>query len=179
MTAFVRFKEYKSAIRATQKIPGKKVKKSGVLSACLLIKENKHPTKKQMQKSRLIIRNLSFKCEEEYLTEVLSKFGKILNISIPTKKVNGKDVKIGCAFVQFAHAENAKAALEEMNLKEIKDRQVVVDWAVAKDVYKEKVNEGELTYFPLLSFESMVLRCQRAKYVWNYGRIHLRLCLKP
>merc|ERR1712141_281828 len=76
VTAFIRFKEYKSAIRATQKIPG--------------------------------------------------------------KKVNDKDVKIGCGFVQFADTVNAKAALAEMNLKNIMNRQVVVDWAIAKNMYADK-----------------------------------------
>ena len=140
MTAFVRFKEYKSAIRATQKIPGRKVRKSGVLSACLLTKENKFPSKKTLQQSRLIIRNLSFQCSDDDLREEFSKFGKVMNVNIPTKKVNAKDIKLGCGFVQFANGANAKAALDQMNLKEIKGRQVVVDWAISKEVYKEKIS---------------------------------------
>merc|ERR1712228_516526 len=55
-----------------------------------------------------------------------------------------KDVKIGCGFVQFAETANAKAALAEMNLKDIMERQVVVDWAVAKNMYTaEKKSTGE------------------------------------
>jgi len=138
VTAFVRYKEYKSAIRATQKIPGKKVRKSNILSAVLLTKENNTPTKKTLQQSRLIIRNLSFKCEIDELRTEFSKFGKVVDVVIPTKKVKEKETKLGCAFVQFANSINAKAALAEMNLKEIKGRQVVVDWAVSKEKYAAK-----------------------------------------
>merc|ERR1712013_790274 len=144
VTAYVRFKEYKSAIRAMQKIPGKKVKKSGVLSACLLTKEGKMPTKKKLALARLIVRNLSFKCEEQDLRAQFSAFGKVVNVHIPTKLVNEKPVKIGCGFVQFADTANAKVALEKMNLKEIMERQVVVDWAVEKDKFtaeKEAADE--------------------------------------
>uniref|UniRef100_A0A452QS67 RNA binding motif protein 28 n=1 Tax=Ursus americanus TaxID=9643 RepID=A0A452QS67_URSAM len=61
------------------------------------------------KKARLIIRNLSF-------------------------KVNGK--MRGFAFVQFRNLLEAGKALKSMNMKEIKGRTVAVDWAVAKDKYK-------------------------------------------
>merc|ERR1712013_883054 len=147
VTAYVRIKEYKSAIRAMQKIPGKKVKKSGVLSACLLTKEGKMPTKKKLALARLIVRNLSFNCEEQDLRAQFSAFGKVVNVHIPTKLVNEKPVKIGCGFVQFADTANAKVALEKMNLKEIMERQVVVDWAVEKDKFtaeKEAAEEAKV-----------------------------------
>ena len=48
VTAFVRYKEYKGTIRAIQKIPGQKVKKSNTLSAVLLTKEGKVSIKKDV-----------------------------------------------------------------------------------------------------------------------------------
>ena len=123
------------------------MKKSGVLSACLLTKEGKMPTKKKLALARLIVRNLSFKCEEEDLRKQFSAFGKVVNVHIPTKLVNEKPVKIGCGFVQFADTANAKVALEKMNLKEIMERQVVVDWAVEKDKFtaeKEAAEEAKV-----------------------------------
>lgn len=135
VTAFVRFKDYKSTIRALQKIPGLKVKKSNVLAAALLTKEGKFPSKKTLDKSRLIVRNLSFKVEEDELKEAFAKFGKVMNVSIPTKTVNDKPVKIGCGFVQFDNPAQGQNALKAMNMKEIKGRTVIVDWALKKEEY--------------------------------------------
>ncbi|XP_077049745.1 RNA-binding protein 28 isoform X2 [Siphateles boraxobius] len=88
--------------------------------------------KKNKLKARLIIRNLSFKCEEDDLKQIFSKFGTVLETKIPLKS-DGK--KRGFAFVQFKNMSEAGKGLAAMNLKEIKDRQVAVDWAVPKDKY--------------------------------------------
>ncbi|XP_051726807.1 RNA-binding protein 28 isoform X2 [Ctenopharyngodon idella] len=89
--------------------------------------------KKKNLKARLIIRNLSFKCEEDDLKKIFSKFGTVLEANIPLKP-DGK--KRGFAFVQFKCMSEAGKALAAMNLKEIKDRKVAVDWAIAKDKYQ-------------------------------------------
>nr|XP_057932024.1 RNA-binding protein 28 [Doryrhamphus excisus] len=88
--------------------------------------------KKQNLKARLIIRNLSFKCSEDDLKQVFAKFGSVLAAKIPLKP-DGK--MRGFAFVQFKTVCEASIALRAMNLKEIKGRQVAVDWAVPKDKY--------------------------------------------
>uniref|UniRef100_A0A8C8DMA3 RNA binding motif protein 28 n=1 Tax=Oryzias sinensis TaxID=183150 RepID=A0A8C8DMA3_9TELE len=88
--------------------------------------------KKQQLKSRLIIRNLSFKCSEDDLKEVFEKYGTVLEAKIPLKP-DGK--MRGFAFVLFKNVCGAAKALKEMNLKEIKGRPVAVDWAVPKDKY--------------------------------------------
>lgn len=85
------------------------------------------------KKARLIIRNLSFKCSEDDLKTVFSQFGTILEVNIP-RKPDGK--MRGFAFVQFKNLLEAGKALKGMNMKEIKGRTVAVDWAVAKDKYK-------------------------------------------
>uniref|UniRef100_A0A5F8A904 RNA-binding protein 28 n=1 Tax=Macaca mulatta TaxID=9544 RepID=A0A5F8A904_MACMU len=86
------------------------------------------------KKARLIIRNLSFKCSEEDLKTVFAQFGAILEVNIP-RKPDGK--MRGFAFVQFKNLLEAGKALRGMNMKEIKGRTVAVDWAVAKDKYKD------------------------------------------
>lgn len=83
-------------------------------------------------KARLIIRNLSFKCSEDDLKQVLSKYGKVLEAKIPLKP-DGK--MRGFAFVLFKNVCEAGIALKAMNLKEIKGRQVAIDWAVPKDKF--------------------------------------------
>ena len=92
---FIRYQSYKSTIRAVQKVSGRKVKKSNVLTAVLLSKEGKHPSKKSLQKCRLIVRNLSFKCSKEELKKVFEKYGRVHEVKIPTKTVNKKELKFG------------------------------------------------------------------------------------
>ncbi|XP_055464082.1 RNA-binding protein 28 isoform X2 [Psammomys obesus] len=86
------------------------------------------------KKARLIIRNLSFKCSEADLKAVFAHFGTVLEVNIP-RKPDGK--MRGFAFVQFKNLLEAGKALKGMNMKEIKGRTVAVDWAVAKDKYKD------------------------------------------
>uniref|UniRef100_A0A673LK48 RRM domain-containing protein n=1 Tax=Sinocyclocheilus rhinocerous TaxID=307959 RepID=A0A673LK48_9TELE len=73
--------------------------------------------KKNKLKARLIIRNLSFKCEEDDLKQIFSEFGTVMDAKIPLKP-DGK--KRGFAFVQFKNMAEAGKALAAMNLKEIK-----------------------------------------------------------
>ncbi|XP_006146923.1 RNA-binding protein 28 isoform X2 [Tupaia chinensis] len=86
------------------------------------------------KKARLIIRNLSFKCSEDDLKTLFTQFGTVLEVNIP-RKPDGK--MRGFAFVQFKNLLEAGKALKGMNMKEIKGRMVAVDWAVAKDKYKD------------------------------------------
>uniref|UniRef100_A0A1A8PAD6 RNA-binding protein 28 n=1 Tax=Nothobranchius rachovii TaxID=451742 RepID=A0A1A8PAD6_9TELE len=88
--------------------------------------------KKRSKKSRLIIRNLSFKCTEDDLKELFGKFGTVVEATIPLKP-DGK--MRGFAFVQLKTVFSAQKALQAMNLKEIKGRPVAVDWAVPKEKY--------------------------------------------
>ncbi|XP_014827130.1 PREDICTED: RNA-binding protein 28 isoform X1 [Poecilia mexicana] len=89
--------------------------------------------KKRISKQgRLVIRNLSFKCTEQELKETFEKFGTVVEASIPLKP-DGK--MRGFAFVQFKNMSGATKALQALNLKEIKGRQVAVDWAVPKENY--------------------------------------------
>ncbi|KAM9311780.1 RNA-binding protein 28 [Gastrophryne carolinensis] len=88
--------------------------------------------KVQHRKARLIIRNLSFKCSEEDLKKHFAAFGTVLEVNIP-KKPDGK--MRGFAFVQFKNMLEASKAIKGTNMKNIKDRTVAVDWAIAKDKY--------------------------------------------
>ncbi|XP_036905167.1 RNA-binding protein 28 [Sturnira hondurensis] len=105
-------------------------------------KENSESPKKEQKpkkakvadkKARLIIRNLSFKCSEDDLKTVFAQYGAVLEVNIP-RKPDGK--MRGFAFVQFKNLLEAGKALKSMNMKEIKGRTIAVDWAVAKDKYK-------------------------------------------
>ncbi|XP_043944556.1 RNA-binding protein 28 [Protopterus annectens] len=120
---------------AKKKLPKDKKQQKQKGESKTLAAEEKKPKslKKSKRKARLIIRNLSFKCSEDDLKAVFSKYGVVLEVDIPRKE-DGK--MRGFAFVQFKNVLSAGNALKEMNMKEIKGRPVAVDWAVAKDKYK-------------------------------------------
>ncbi|XP_054865339.1 RNA-binding protein 28 isoform X2 [Amphiprion ocellaris] len=134
--ALKEIKEYDGQ-RLSLSVAKKKIKdkKKAVKEAVAAPKENEEKfkgIKKIQMKSRLIIRNLSFKCSEDDLKQVFEQFGTVLESKIPLKP-DGK--MRGFAFVMFKNVSEAAKALKAMNLKEIKGRQVAVDWAVPKDKY--------------------------------------------
>ena len=58
------------------------------VSAHLLSREGKGVSKKSLKKSRLIVRNLSFKCSEADVRKLFEKYGELLEVHIP-RKPNG------------------------------------------------------------------------------------------
>ncbi|NXG39616.1 RBM28 protein, partial [Dromaius novaehollandiae] len=118
---------------ARQKPREGKNKKKQQQDAAVAAKQKPRKPKGASKKARLIIRNLSFKCSEDDLKSLFSPFGTVLEVNIP-RKPDGK--MRGFAFVQFRNMLEAAKALKGMNMKEIKERPVAVDWAVAKDKYR-------------------------------------------
>ncbi|KAJ8262127.1 hypothetical protein GJAV_G00162570 [Gymnothorax javanicus] len=106
--------------------------KKGALEDQTPIEKKAKGLRNYQKKARLIVRNLSFKCSEEDLRRVFSEFGTVLDVNIPLKP-DGK--MQGFAFIQLKNVLQAGKALKAINLKEIKGRQVVIDWAIAKDKY--------------------------------------------
>ena len=140
-TAHAVYKSHKDARKAVDNLNGKTVK-GEVLSAILRSKKDKNLSQKSLKKSRLIVRNLPFKCSRELLTNEFSKFGEISEIVMPTKTVGKNKKKLGFAFVQFKNVFDAAKALEATNKKEIKGRPIAVDWTLPKKKYElMKVNE--------------------------------------
>ena len=140
-TAHVVYKSHKDARKAVNILNGKTLK-GEKLDAVLRSKMGKNLSQKSLKKSRLIVRNLPFKCSKELLNNKFSKFGQISEIVMPTKTVGKNKKKLGFAFVQFKNVFDAAKALESMNGKEIKGRPVAVDWTLPKKKYElMKVSE--------------------------------------
>ncbi|XP_039189347.1 RNA-binding protein 28 isoform X2 [Crotalus tigris] len=78
-------------------------------------------------------------CTEGDLKSAFAPFGTVLEASLP-RKPDGK--LRGFAFVQFRNVLEAGKALKGMNMKEIKERPVAVDWAVAREKYQAAQTEG-------------------------------------
>uniref|UniRef100_A0A8C2IQ81 RNA binding motif protein 28 n=1 Tax=Cyprinus carpio TaxID=7962 RepID=A0A8C2IQ81_CYPCA len=126
-------------VTVAKKKPNNKKKKKKVKTE----EESKSPAtkctgiKKNKLKARLIIRNLSFKCEEDDLKQIFSKFGTVIEAKIPLKP-DGK--KRGFAFLQFKNMAEAGRALAAMNLKEIKASFIYVDVLVKS--FESKANSN-------------------------------------
>ena len=85
--AHVTYSTHVAARQAVKGLNGTKYRKkySSILSISLLSKESKTVSKKTLLKSRLIVRNLSFKCSEEDVKEIFEQFGTVISVHIPHK----------------------------------------------------------------------------------------------
>ena len=97
------------------------------------IKVGQEPSSRiRKNKARLIIRNLSFKSNEDSLTEFFSQHGQVVDVNI-LKKPAGR--MVGCAFVEFKKIESATEAIKSANGSKFLNRPIAVDWAVPKEVF--------------------------------------------
>lgn len=136
-TAFVIFQSHKDAREATKKLNGK-IFKGNVIEVFLLSREGKTPSQKSLKKSKVIIRNLSFKCKEDDIRKFFSQYGQVTEVHIPIKLEGKRKRSLGFGFVQFSSVFEAAKAIKEANMKGIAGRPVAVDWALAKSVYETK-----------------------------------------
>jgi len=99
-------------------------------------KNSKEPQKNiSKNKARLVIRNLSFKSEEDSLRKFFAPHGALVDVNI-LKKPDGR--MVGCAFVEFKKLGDAAAAIKASNAAQFLGRTIAVDWAVPKEVFKHK-----------------------------------------
>jgi len=89
-------------------------------------------------KARLVVRNLSFKADEDTLQNLFSKHGQVVDVNI-LKKADGR--MVGCAFVEFKKVTEATNALKDLNSSQMLGRTIAVDWAVPKEVFNDKKKE--------------------------------------
>lgn len=136
-TAFVVFESHKDAREVVTKLSGR-IFKGNTINVVLLSREGKAPKQKSPMKSKLIVRNLSFKCKPEELRDFFSKFGQVTDVHIPKKSDGERKCNAGFGFVQFSNVFEAARAIKESNTKEIVGRPIAVDWAVSQAVYKKK-----------------------------------------
>ncbi|XP_041969805.1 RNA-binding protein 28 [Aricia agestis] len=86
--------------------------------------------------ARLIVRNVSFKANEELLTKHFEPYGQLLEVKL-LKKPDGK--LVGCAFVHYKNVPMANEAIVNTNMKPFLGRPISVDWAVPKNKYMQHV----------------------------------------
>lgn len=89
-SAYITYSTHKEARVAVSRLNGWSFGEAGStkIMAQLLSREGKGVSKKSLKKSRLIVRNLSFKCCEDDVRGVFEKYGRLLEVHIP-RKPNG------------------------------------------------------------------------------------------
>lgn len=81
--------------------------------------------------SKLYIGNLSYQAKEQDLTDTFSAFGEVKSVRIITDRETGRPR--GFAFVEMGSADEAQAALDGLNGKEVMGRTLKVSFAQEKE----------------------------------------------
>ena len=88
-SAYITYSTHKEARLAVSQLHGRGFGNvDSKVTAQLLSREGKGVSKKSLKKSRLIVRNISFKCSEDDVRRVFEKYGQLLEMHIP-RKPNG------------------------------------------------------------------------------------------
>lgn len=78
-------------------------------------------------KNKLFVGNLSFATDDAKLSEMFSEFGTVTDAKVITDKFSGRSKGFG--FVTFSADEEAAAAAEALNGKEVDGRPLTVNVA--------------------------------------------------
>ena len=75
----------------------------------------------------IYVGNLNFKISEDDLKSIFEEFGAVSSVKIITDKYSGRSKGFG--FVEMDNDDEAKAAIEGLNGKEVETRVIVVNEA--------------------------------------------------
>ncbi|KAN0008681.1 hypothetical protein ACTFIU_009408 [Dictyostelium citrinum] len=88
-----------------------------------------------LKSNELIIRNLSFNTNVQFLVEKFSSYGQLVLVKVPTKP--GTNTPRGFAFLTFKERESSEKVLAECNGEKIHSRQIVIDWSLKQNDYQQ------------------------------------------
>ncbi|KAK5575560.1 hypothetical protein RB653_006693 [Dictyostelium firmibasis] len=88
-----------------------------------------------LKSNELIIRNLSFNANVQFLVEKFSKYGQLVLVKVPTKP--GTNTPRGFAFLTFKDKDSSSKVIEECNGEKIHSRQIVIDWSLKQNDYQQ------------------------------------------
>ena len=81
--------------------------------------------------TNIYVGNLSYNATEDDLRQAFAEYGEVSSVNIIQDRETGRSR--GFAFVEMPDAEQAKAAIEQVNLAEIAGRRVTVNEARPKE----------------------------------------------
>lgn len=94
---------------------------------------------------KIILRNLSFKFNEESLRKEMEPFGQVELVSLPKRE--GAQNHNGFGFVIFKTLKDAQKAIETLNAKKDKllGTKVAADWCLPKNLYIKNTTQNNLS----------------------------------
>lgn len=90
--------------------------------------DNQSP--QNVNKKKLFLGNLSWDLSQDDIQELCAPFGDIVEVNLITDQRSGRSK--GFAFVEYSTEEEAKAAMDELNEKEVDGRNMFVKYAQPK-----------------------------------------------
>ncbi|KAG8042250.1 hypothetical protein G9C98_004884, partial [Cotesia typhae] len=118
--------------------------------------------KQRIKRSRIVVRNLAFKVDENTIKEHFQQYGTIEEINMLKK--DGKFT--GCAFIQFDHVQSARKAVFHANMKPICDRPVVnVPFSVKNDELRKCMEQFGPVYYALVCIDSLTEHSKGTAFV--------------
>ena len=86
--------------------------------------------KKEVIQTKLFVGNLSFDTTADRLRELFAEAGEVVNVTVPTDRLTGRPR--GFAFVELSTADQAAAAAERLNGRELDGRALRVNEATER-----------------------------------------------
>ena len=90
--------------------------------------------------SNLYVGNLSFDLGEKDIEELFAPFGEVVSVNVVTDRQTGRPRGFG--FVEMAQEEDAKKAIESLDGKEVKGRNLTVNVAKPKNENSRRGDGG-------------------------------------
>jgi cold-inducible RNA-binding protein len=94
--------------------------------------------------SNLYVGNLSFDLGEKDIEELFTPYGEVVSVNVVTDRQTGRPRGFG--FVEMAQDEDAKKAIESLDGKEVKGRNLTVNVAKPKKENSGRGNGGRRGY---------------------------------
>ncbi len=93
-----------------------------------------------MSNKKVFVGNLSFKLSETDLEQLFAQSGQVVSVAIPTDAETGR--KRGFAFVEMGSPEEAEAAIEALNGKEVEGRAIAVSISKPRENRPQRPHGG-------------------------------------
>ncbi|KAG0493380.1 hypothetical protein HPP92_004374 [Vanilla planifolia] len=136
---FVQFEKEEEAQNAIEKLNGMCLNDKAVYVGPFLRKQERENTVNKTKFNNVFVKNFSESTTEDVLTEVFGEFGKITSAVV----MRDKDGKSKCfGFVNFENPNDAVRAIEELNGKEIDEKEWYVQKAQKKSERELELKEG-------------------------------------
>ncbi|KAK9450117.1 uncharacterized protein V1518DRAFT_413033 [Limtongia smithiae] len=118
---------------------------------------------------RLFVRNLSYICSEEDLTELFSAFGPLEEVHIPVDNMSHNSK--GFAYIMFKNADEACNAYEELDKQEFQGRLLHI--LPGKPKRENKLDEFELAKLPLKKQQALKRKALAAKNQFSWSSLYM------